>query len=353
MKKIKFNLKTLFQSLLWIIPIGVLANVIYSLVSFKGNYFAVLKRFNWFYLVFAIILSLIPWLTNTLRVYNWTRFIKIKSSILECFCIVLGGELGGAISPTAMGGGYVKLGLLIEKGLTAGQAFSIMSIGSIEDYLFFAVIIPVILIFYSDGYLFRFDRYIDLISNQSKFFIFYVTALLALIFISFLFRRKIRDFFRTKIRPVFSDYVSMFRIISKKGKKHFFINLALTSLQWACRYSVVTVLMACFHIYEEPLKVFLFQWIVFTLTSFIPTPGGSGGAETAFYFIFKSIIPGELIVLVTAGWRFLTHYLQLMIGSLLFTLLFQYFHKQKKDKNERNCIRRDYPIQKPQVFSVS
>jgi hypothetical protein len=37
-------------------------------------------------------------------------------------------ELGSAITPTSGGGGYVKLGMLVQNGFSAGQATSLMTL---------------------------------------------------------------------------------------------------------------------------------------------------------------------------------------------------------------------------------
>jgi uncharacterized membrane protein YbhN (UPF0104 family) len=79
--------------------------------------------------------------------------------------------------------------------------------------------------------------------------------------------------------------------------------------------------LACLHVPVHPVEFFLFQWLVFTVMTFTPTPGGSVGAEAAFYFIYQSYIPGEIVALATAGWRFLTYYFQLGLGTIIFSVL--------------------------------
>jgi hypothetical protein len=70
----------------------------------------------------------------------------------------------------------------------------------------------------------------------------------------------------------------------------------------------------------HPLHFFLFQWLVFILTILVPTPGGAVGAEASFYYIFQLFVPGDIMGLLTGLWRFLTYYLQMILGALLFTM---------------------------------
>jgi len=126
---------------------------------------------------------------------------------------------------------------------------------------------------------------------------------------------------RIKLIKIRDDFISVYRIVGYRGKSLFFINIFLTTIQWSCRYSIITVLLVSFNIPIHPVKFFLFQWVVFTLIAFILTPRGSGGAEASFYFIFHPFIPAEIMGLVMACWRFLTYYFQLTLESILFSFM--------------------------------
>src|SRR5690606_28502095 len=93
------------------------------------------------------------------------------------------------------------------------------------------------------------------------------------------------------------------------------------AVQWIARYSVISALVAYLGYPVQPVLFWLLQWVVFTLMAMIPTPGAAGGAEAAFYLIYSALLPEQVIGLATAGWRFLTFYLQLGLASVLFFLL--------------------------------
>ena len=71
----------------------------------------------------------------------------------------------------------------------------------------------------------------------------------------------------------------------------------------------------------QPVLFWLLQWVVFTVASFIPTPGAAGGAEAAFFLVYSPFVPSEVLGLATAGWRFLTFYLLLGLASILYLLI--------------------------------
>ncbi len=278
-----------------------------------------------------MVLGLVPWLTSTIRVFLWTRFLGKKTRFYEIFKIVIGTQIGSAISPTAIGGGYVKLGMLIQKGLTPGAAASLMTLGSVEDALFFAIALPIALLFTTDFNFSLLNETLSRAVNNGTIIIIILILISGMITLLCKFRnhRVIHNFVNKKpfrlvnshIRRLFSDFVLVYKLVGKKGKRRFAVTLMLTAIQWICRYSVITVLLACFDVPVHPLEFFVFQWLVFTLATFIPTPGGSVGAEAAFYFIFSAFIPREIIGIATISWRFLTYYLQLGLGSLLFGLM--------------------------------
>ena len=131
------DLHRIFQKILWIIPLGILGNILFSVLTTDRSILDSLKSFSIKYLILAIFLGLIPWFTNTFRVIIWTRFLGKRFKFSEIFSIILGAELGSAISPTAIGGGYVKLGMLYQKGFSAGKATSLTLLGSLEEFFFF------------------------------------------------------------------------------------------------------------------------------------------------------------------------------------------------------------------------
>ena len=59
--------------------------------------------------------------------------------------------------------------------------------------------------------------------------------------------------------------------------------------------------------------------MVFVAMLFVPTPGGTGGAEAAFLLVFSNLIPRAAVGPAMAGWRLITYYFMLLVGvGLLF-----------------------------------
>lgn len=336
----------LFKYLSVLIPVGVIIHVVYTCISTGDTIMSALKSLVVEYLLIAAFLSLVPWFTGALRIRMWTAFLGNPCGFLESLKIVLGTEIGAAVSPTMIGGGYIKLGMLIRRGFSTGRAASLTTLGTLEDTVFFIFALPVaFLITYGSNFsvlLTHKDKVFNSIGN----ILIFLTICAGLTLLFFLLKKKVirkyeavrqlcnegtekpswweRFFFvkvPEKIKQIKEDFINVFQLIRMKGKFLLLVSILLTSVQWICRYSVITVLLACFDITVEPVKFFLFQWVVFTVMTFIPTPGGSGGAEATFYFVYKALIPVEFLGLVIIGWRFLTYYFQLGLGSFIFGLL--------------------------------
>lgn len=337
----QLTFKRIFKYILFLIPIGVIGNAAFCFLTTDKNVILSLKKTSFEYLLIALVLGVIPWFTNTVRLNLWTRFLGKKYSFSEQFSIVLGTELGSAISPTAVGGGYVKLGMLIQKGMSPGASASLVVLASVEDALFFALTIPVFAVLTSAYKLPAIVTIFNQIKNSTSN-IFIVTGIIAGTIISLIILRNskygrnsnIVNKICLKIKKTWTDFINVYRLLISKGKWIFVLSMFFTAVQWTARYTIITVILMCFNVPLHPVKFFIFQWVVFTLAAFIPTPGGAVGVEASFYLIYSAFIPIEILGIVTVIWRFLTYYSQLCIGSILFSILNLKKFREKKIKTE-------------------
>src|SRR5690606_25308296 len=111
------GLGRLFRAAMILIPIGVLGNVVFSLLVTDRTLLAALDDFPRGYLALAVALALVPWFTNAGRLLIWTRFLGHRLRYREAFQITLAVDLGSAVSPTAVGGGFFKWGMLVQRGV--------------------------------------------------------------------------------------------------------------------------------------------------------------------------------------------------------------------------------------------
>jgi uncharacterized membrane protein YbhN (UPF0104 family) len=311
--------RKLVASLIALVALGASGNVILAWLAARGTpTVAGLATHPLFHL--SVVLALVPWLTNTLRVGLWTRFLGQPLPWWDVFRIVLATDVGSALTPTAAGGGYAKLGLLVERGFSPGTAASLMILGSVEDYAFFALAIPTALV--TSG-AWRLPAIAAMGAGLGRNLVIAALVLAAVIAAVVAFRRLLAR----RLGRVWHDFAAAYTVIAARGKRRFVITLALTAVQWTCRYSATALLLSSLGAPVPIALVFLLQWAVFAAALVVPTPGGMVGAEAAFYVAYAPFIPPHILPAAVAGWRLLTFYGPLGLAALGFAILQYRWHR--------------------------
>lgn len=74
-------------------------------------------EFSPFLLGLALLLAFLPWVTNSLRLWNWLRWVGTPRPLRDCLKIVVASEIGAAVSPTSVGSASVKTAMLVRQGV--------------------------------------------------------------------------------------------------------------------------------------------------------------------------------------------------------------------------------------------
>jgi glycosyltransferase 2 family protein len=329
------GLDRVFRTALILVPFGVLLNLAISWQFTDRDVLLNLIHLPRGYLYLAMGLALVPWITNALRVLIWARFISHRLSFRDAFRITLGAELASSVFPTSSGGEVFRWGMMVQKGISKGQAASIVTLGYLEDLIFFAVAIPTAVVF-SQAWNLPVLQYLggQVAARQEAAVALLLMGLTFLLFARTLLRmwlvgrlgegprRTGLRFFarlRRRMRRTWDDFRSVHRLVIARGKSRFVLTFLITAVQWSCRYSVVTALAFYLGATVDPLLFFLLQWVIFTAMLFVPTPGASGGAEAFFLLVYSALLPGRIVGIATALWRMLTFYFLLAVGSVIFT----------------------------------
>lgn len=327
-----FDFNKVIKMMLIILPIGVIGNILFSWFSTDENIFETFKDFPLAYLAICLILCIVPWFTHSIRMMIWIRFLNYDVPFREVLKIAIATELGAGVSPTAMGGGPLKAGMLVQQKLKPGTAISLTVMGSLEDYTFFFLGVPFALFFSSSWKNTVLTEVMSKIDVQNVLFT-VSGVLLFLIFIYLILRKnvwqlrtrflnlKIVRKIRNALSQTINDFLQVYRLIGRRGKWLFVLTVLINAVHWLAKYSVVIVLLIGLGIQVNWLQLCLLQWVVFVCMLFIPTPGATIGAEASFFFIFQSVVPDSVIGIITPAWRFLTYYFQLSLGAIVFSCL--------------------------------
>lgn len=327
-------LDRLFRSALVLVPLGVAANLWWTWYATDHTVLAHLRRLPRQYLLLALALGLFPWITNATRMWLWARFMGLPLTWRENLGVTLGGELASSVVPTSSGNEVMRWGILVQKGVPQAKAISIVTLGWLQDSLFFVIAIPVAVVL-SRAWELPVLRAVGR-EARGRAAVILVIAVAILLAVRLLWgailigglgqwpRRKAlrgRARIRRRLARTLADVREVRRLVVARGKGLFALTWLITGVQWSCRYSVVTALAYFLapQAHVDPVLFFLLQWVVFTALNFVPTPGAQGGAEAAFVLVYSALLPASVIGIATSGWRFLTFYVQLALGAVIFT----------------------------------
>ena len=130
--------------------------------------------------------------------------------------------------------------------------------------------------------------------------------------------------FQEQLKATGEDFLNVCRTIGGTGKSRLLLSTVIAGIQWICRNAVAAMLVASLGVEVEFIRFLVLQWLIFTLTLFIPTPGATGGSEALFYVLFKPFLPNEILAVTVGGWRFLTFYWVLIIDAILLYILLKF-----------------------------
>jgi len=318
----------LFRKLLFLIPLGVIGNVVFVLIATDGRVFDSGIRCAPEYIIIAMLVSIAPWFTGSLRMQLWSGFLGKRIRYQDAFRIALGAELGAAISPPLLGGAAVKTGMLMQKGFSGNIALTLAALESMQDGLFFLLVMPLALTLSSSWDLPAIQGLLSSLRRTSLWM--YpaggVVAFCAFLLLSQPRFRAITRFplaarLAARIGSAWHTFILTGSTIISHGKMVFGMTFLLTAVQWLCRYSIISILLMGLGLPAQPVLFLSLQVLVFIFLSFIPTPGGVGGAEAIFYLLYRPFLAPDSIGAATMGWRFLTFYFLLLLAAALFLIL--------------------------------
>ena len=111
-----------------------------------------------------------------------------------------------------------------------------------------------------------------------------------------------------------------------------------TFLSWSSRFLVVNAIFLAFAPLADQLLVFCRQFVVWTLLTVSPTPGGSGVSEWLFTTYYGDMLGGASIALIIAIiWRLISYYLYLAIGVVMVPAWIKQGLRNKKQKQNNNA----------------
>jgi uncharacterized protein (TIRG00374 family) len=314
------NWRKVISRITIIIGIGILVSLLIPVLVSKPVDLNVLVRFHPVYLLLALITGLLPLFLHAWTMTIWGAYFKKEISARDGINIAATSLLGSAVTPTMVGGAPVKLGLLVMYGFRAGQAAAVTSLGSLQDLLaFFALIAASVFISEEAGLSVLTTKLKQAsISPGSTALVVAIPLAAVLLFYLLINHTAWGDRIRSILGKSIGDFLDSYKMISRDGKAIFILTMLINILRWLCIYTILVFLLLALKIPEmDYLEAWARQWIVFTGMTVTPLPGGAGGAEAVFYFIYSRMVPEELLVGLVLVWRFFSAYLKIVLAAVL------------------------------------
>ncbi len=334
------NLKSNKKNFYFVMAITLIIMVIVLKDDFLGVV-SVLGSVDLKWLLFSGVLMILYWLAESTTYYLIFKVMAKKVKLSFIFKLTIATQFFNGITPFASGGQPFQI-YVINKH--TGINYSKITSISLQNFIIYQTslviygFLAVFTHFVSKGSVLNTDSRMGLLIFLGFIINFFVIAGLLLIsrstklsnflsenVINFLGKIKLVKNVETK-RESTNKFLSEFHSEIKNLSSHqklFGVALLLNLIKLTIFYSLSYVLFLSVGITNISFfAVVLASAYTMLLTSLVPLPGASGGAELGFMAFFGGMISGNLGTAVMLLWRFFTYYMGLALGFLTFTFGF-------------------------------
>ncbi len=321
--KKKFNIIIILLSALILV-------VCIFVVDNPKNLFNALTTAQPVWLLCALLCIVCSWICEGAQLKFISNGIKCKVSFLNCIRNTMIGQLFNCITPFATGGQPMQIYHMTKNKVTLGEASCILLARfavyqfALTAWSFIAVISK--FYFFSNkisgfGYIsfigFTINTAVLILLICVGFFpVFTKKAANALLKLlgkfKFINKQKLEEKIKNELEVFYRDFS-----VLKKDLKILIMPVIMAFLQLGFFFTIP--FFVCISLGVTGLDWYTLSCAaayVLMISSFIPLPGGSGGAEGGFYVFFKVFISQNgLLAVALLLWRFFTFYLPIIVGT--------------------------------------
>ncbi len=315
------------------LSISIAVLLIISIFTIDACTWDALLKVNKVMLGLSFLLMFAAWLSQGFAFFLLSRAIGKRVGVFAMLKVYLIGNFIGFVTPFGSGAPPAQIYFLTRTGFSSGEATAVAGTRALLSAWFFGLMGPIILIFFS--------RWLPIgtwarVLRGTLVAIFIVT----LFFLYFLWKPdKLKRFvgslssvrflqkhigveklehFTMKLTEEIEKTHGNFLLIF--GKKPFAIMGAFICniFSWVAVLAIVPILLIGLGWRGNFYSLIFREFILYCLVPFSPTPGGSGTAELGLAAILYSLVPKHILGVSIIMWRFITYYLTLIVGGLLF-----------------------------------
>ncbi len=326
--------KNLFKLILGLVfSIGVLAYI--ALANGLDKLKEQLLMLNPYWIILAIIAMIIYWILEAKVLHMIANSLKANIRFSDSFKVTMTGQFFNSITPFATGGQPAQAYELSKSGVKIGVAGSILTGKFIIYQSVLTLYSFVILVFKLGFFKSRLSNFTHLATLG---FAVNTAVIVFLILLSSYmnFAHSVLVFFCKMLEKlkVIKDsdklventerQLILFRdsfVIIRNNPLLIFRTSVLTMVQLMSFFIIPYFIYRAFGLSGDSIdNMIAAKAFVVMITSFIPIPGASGGAEGSFYMFFSMFFGRKIIGIAVLVWRIITFYFNLLFGGL-FTLM--------------------------------
>lgn len=247
-------------------------------------------------------------------------------------------EFASSVSPTSLGGSAVALFLLAQEKISTAKTVAIVLYSVVVDTLFFILSMPILYFILGanvirpgmtdlsnlDGFGLTFILVLILMTIYGLllFYGLFIDPKMIQTFFIWLSNRKVLKRFHNSLRSTADDIIVSSKEMAKQSWSFHLKSILSTAGAWIFRFLAIN----CIIIALVP-QTSLDMWtqlllygrgeVMYAVTAFSPTPGGSGIAEIVFGGFYSDYISSGISFLAAIFWRLITYYPYLIIGVVL------------------------------------
>ena len=290
-----------------------------------------LKHMDMKYIIIALLFYIISVLIKgymNYRIVNNNEKFKLKEAIGQNII----AQFFNGITPFQTGGEPMAIYMLREQGFTVSKATNYM----VQSFIFYQVAL-VIFGFLAVLYNSTFHIFPKVHLLQHLVLLGFLINIIVVILLLISYSKKTTKHFskitikickklkinRTEeeIEKKFEDYHNGFQEL-KERKGLFIFGVIMNMGSLLCLY-IVPYFILCGMGDTTSITItetLVSSAYVYLIGAFVPIPGASGGIEYGFTQFFGNFVEGSIVSAMVIVWRFITYYLGVIMGGIIFNI---------------------------------
>lgn len=318
----------------------VLAGILIFSLIFSSNYHEIIKtlqNINTKLLLIAIFLVFFWQFIIGAILTKLTKYLHKNYKYRQGFLNALIASFFHGITPSASGGQVIQTYIFNRQGVDTSTSLSVLWI----DFIIYQA---TLCLFTFILILLRFDYFVS--TYQNWFGLIVLSFLINLSIIGGLFAvakfeklhlwvsnkgidilHKIKIIKnKDKIRKSFHEKIIQFQTQSSKVSGNIKLIVGTVCLNFIRLIAYDSIAIVVFMALNIPFTLDLIitsiaiSAFVSMLSNFIPLPGGSGGAEGLFIFMYGQLFPSATVSSALIVWRFISYYVLMLVGGIIFMM---------------------------------